>query len=66
MFSKILFNALVLASIIYFLIACYVITVLQEVNRLLTGLNCGKVLETIALPESVTTLSVDHGFDVQV
>jgi beta-ureidopropionase len=37
----------------------------QEVNRLLTGLNCGKVLETIALPESATALSVKHGFDIQ-
>jgi hypothetical protein len=42
------------------------ITLLQEVNRLLTGLNCGKVLETIALPESATALSVKHGFDIQV
>lgn len=37
----------------------------QEVNRLLTGLNCGKVLETIALPESATALSMEHGFDLQ-
>lgn len=37
----------------------------QEVNRLLTGLNCGKLLETIALPESATALSVKHGFDIQ-
>jgi beta-ureidopropionase len=39
---------------------------LQEVNRLLTGLNCGKALETIALPESATTLSIEHDFDLQV
>ncbi|KAL5054515.1 hypothetical protein RYX36_035197 [Vicia faba] len=37
----------------------------QEVNRLLTGLNCGKALETIALPEAATALSVQHGFDLQ-
>ncbi|CAK8577953.1 unnamed protein product [Lathyrus sativus] len=37
----------------------------QEVNRLLTGLNCGKVLETIALPQSTTALSDKHGFDLQ-
>ncbi|PNX86602.1 beta-ureidopropionase [Trifolium pratense] len=36
-----------------------------EVNRLLTGLNCGKALETIALPDSATALSVEHGFDIQ-
>jgi len=40
--------------------------VLQEVSRLLTGLNCGKAIETIALPESATALSVKHGFDLQV
>ncbi|MCI06222.1 beta-ureidopropionase-like, partial [Trifolium medium] len=38
---------------------------LQEVNRLLTGLNCGKELEAIALPESATSLSATHGFDLQ-
>ncbi|CAJ2678178.1 unnamed protein product [Trifolium pratense] len=37
----------------------------QEVNRLLTGLNCGKELEAIALPESTTSLSATHGFDLQ-
>ncbi|QCD84177.1 beta-ureidopropionase [Vigna unguiculata] len=37
----------------------------QEVSRLLTGLNCGKAIETIALPESATALSVKHGFDLQ-
>ncbi|PNX81466.1 beta-ureidopropionase-like protein [Trifolium pratense] len=44
---------------------CYVSTMLQEVNRLLTGLNCGKGLETITLPESATTLSIEHDFDLQ-
>ncbi|CAJ2629414.1 unnamed protein product [Trifolium pratense] len=37
----------------------------KEVNRLLTGLNCGKALETITLPESATTLSIEHDFDLQ-
>ncbi|CAJ1936141.1 unnamed protein product [Sphenostylis stenocarpa] len=37
----------------------------QEVSRLLTGLNCGKAVQTIALPESATALSVEHGFDLQ-
>ncbi|RDX66700.1 Beta-ureidopropionase [Mucuna pruriens] len=37
----------------------------QEVSRLLTGLNCGKALQSIALPESATALSVEHGFDLQ-
>ncbi|PNX89456.1 beta-ureidopropionase-like protein [Trifolium pratense] len=37
----------------------------KEVNRLLTGLNCGKGLETITLPESATTLSIEHDFDLQ-
>lgn len=57
---------MVLASITYFRMASYVSIVLQEVNRLLTGLNCGKVLETIALPQSATALSAEHGFDLQV
>jgi len=64
--SKIGFIALILVSITYFLMLCQYRTVLQEVNRLLTGLNCGKVLETITLPESATSLSVKHGFDAQV
>ncbi|KAK7287423.1 hypothetical protein RIF29_00699 [Crotalaria pallida] len=38
----------------------------QEVSRLLTGLNCGKALETIDLPESVSAASVEHGFDLHV
>lgn len=46
--------------------ANYVSIMLQEANRLLTGLNCGNVLETIALPESATALSAEHGFDIQV
>jgi len=40
--------------------------VLQEVSRLLTGLNCGKALEAVSLPESATSLSAEHGFDIQV
>lgn len=37
----------------------------QEVSRLLLGLNCGKPLENIALPESAKALSLEHGFDLQ-
>ncbi|XP_015956109.1 beta-ureidopropionase [Arachis duranensis] len=37
----------------------------HEVSRLLTGLNCGKPLETIVLPELASTLSAEHGFDLQ-
>ncbi|RVW98914.1 Beta-ureidopropionase [Vitis vinifera] len=38
---------------------------LMEVSRLLLGLNCGKPLENIALPESAKALSLEHGFDLQ-
>lgn len=38
----------------------------QEVSRLLIGLNCGKPLELIALPESAKALSSKHDFDLQV
>ncbi|KAI9085974.1 hypothetical protein K1719_032051 [Acacia pycnantha] len=37
----------------------------QEVSRLLHGLNCGKALNTVTLPESVAALSLEHGFDLQ-
>ncbi|XP_027159942.1 beta-ureidopropionase [Coffea eugenioides] len=37
----------------------------QEVSRLLLGLNCGKSLETIALPEPARALSSKHDFDLQ-
>ncbi|KAI3896179.1 hypothetical protein MKX03_000299 [Papaver bracteatum] len=39
--------------------------VYQEVTRLLQGLNCGKPLESVALPDSATTLSSNHGFDLK-
>lgn len=38
----------------------------QEVNRILLGLNCGKALETISVPESAKGLSSQHDFDLQV
>ncbi|KAG5581105.1 hypothetical protein H5410_051732 [Solanum commersonii] len=38
----------------------------QEVNRILLGLNCGKKLESIALPQPVKALSANHDFDLQV
>ncbi|XVE49471.1 hypothetical protein DITRI_Ditri01bG0084900 [Diplodiscus trichospermus] len=37
----------------------------QEVSRLLLGLNCGRALETIVLPESAKALSSKHDFDLQ-
>ncbi|KAK2654096.1 hypothetical protein Ddye_013952 [Dipteronia dyeriana] len=37
----------------------------QEVRRLLLGLNCGKALELISLPESVKVISSEHDFDLQ-
>lgn len=39
--------------------------VYQEVTRLLQGLNYGKPLESVALPDSATTLSSNHGFDLK-
>ncbi|KAK4254220.1 hypothetical protein QN277_009628 [Acacia crassicarpa] len=38
---------------------------LEEVSRLLHGLNCGKALNTVTLPESAAALSLEHGFDLQ-
>ncbi|XP_020263461.1 beta-ureidopropionase [Asparagus officinalis] len=37
----------------------------QEVSRLLLGLNCGRPLERIHLPEVATSLSAKHDFDMQ-
>ncbi|KAK4724229.1 hypothetical protein R3W88_027008 [Solanum pinnatisectum] len=37
----------------------------QEVNRILLGQNCGKKLESIALPQPVKALSANHDFDLQ-
>ncbi|KAJ6309499.1 hypothetical protein OIU77_015291 [Salix suchowensis] len=37
----------------------------KEVSRLLIGLNCGKPLELIALPEAAKALSSKHDFDLQ-
>ncbi|TQE05735.1 hypothetical protein C1H46_008641 [Malus baccata] len=37
----------------------------QEVSRILLGLNRGKALETISLPESAKVLSSGHDFDLQ-
>lgn len=37
----------------------------QEVSRLLHGLNCGKPLESIALPANAKALSSEHDFDLQ-
>jgi hypothetical protein len=42
------------------------ITILQEVSRLLLGLNSGRTLDKIVLPEPTKALSSEHDFDVQV
>ncbi|KAG8080551.1 hypothetical protein GUJ93_ZPchr0007g5167 [Zizania palustris] len=37
----------------------------KEASRLLLGLNCGRALEAISLPEGTTSLAKAHSFDVQ-
>ncbi|EEF29621.1 Beta-ureidopropionase, putative [Ricinus communis] len=37
----------------------------KEVSRLLQGVNCGRAVESIALPESAKSLSSEHEFDLQ-
>ncbi|CAA7395399.1 unnamed protein product [Spirodela intermedia] len=37
----------------------------QEVSRLLVGLNCGRPLERISLPNITENLSLSHDFDLQ-
>ncbi|XP_057976188.1 beta-ureidopropionase [Malania oleifera] len=39
--------------------------VFEEVSRLLLGLNCGRTVESIALPASAKALSSKHDFDLQ-
>lgn len=39
---------------------------LQEVSRLLLGMNCGKSLKTLALPDAATALALEYSFDIQV
>lgn len=39
--------------------------IFKEVSRLIVGLNCGSVVETVALPESAVTHSSKYDFDVQ-
>lgn len=41
-------------------------TFCQEVSRVLLGLNCGKPLESIHIPESAKELSLKQDFDLQV
>ncbi|CAI0448657.1 unnamed protein product [Linum tenue] len=38
----------------------------EEVNRLILGLNCGKALQSVAIPEPAKALSDEHDFDLQV
>ncbi|CAI0448656.1 unnamed protein product [Linum tenue] len=37
----------------------------EEVNRLILGLNCGKALQSVAIPEPAKALSDEHDFDLQ-
>ncbi|KAL8150843.1 hypothetical protein V2J09_020651 [Rumex salicifolius] len=37
----------------------------QEASRLLLGMNCGRALDLLTLPEKATTLSTDRDFDLQ-
>ncbi|XP_043714017.1 beta-ureidopropionase [Telopea speciosissima] len=39
--------------------------VFQEVSRVLLGLNCGRALESLTLPDPVVSLSSKHDFDLQ-
>lgn len=39
--------------------------VFQEVSRLLYGMNCGRLVQPMALPELAAALSTKHGFDLQ-
>eukprot|EP01018_Ginkgo_biloba_P015039 Gb_26372 [translate_table: standard] len=40
-------------------------SIYKEVSRLLLGLNCGKAVATMPLPESVLAMSRDSSFDLQ-
>lgn len=42
------------------------VSILQEVSRLLLGINCGRAIDTLDLPESAKALSSEHEFDLQV
>lgn len=39
---------------------------LQEVSRLLLGLNCARAIDKIDIPDSAKALSSEHDFDLQV
>ncbi|XP_051137753.1 beta-ureidopropionase [Andrographis paniculata] len=39
--------------------------IFQEISRVLIGLNCGRALQTAAIPEPATALSSEHDFDLQ-
>lgn len=43
-----------------------VLVFLQEVHRLVFGLNCGKALKPIDLPKSAKAISSEHDFDLKV
>jgi hypothetical protein len=42
------------------------ITILQKVSHLLLGLNRGRAMDNIALPESAKAFSSEHDFDLKV
>lgn len=44
--------------------SCFV--VVQEVSRLLLGLNCGKPLQQLDLPDVSSAMALEHDFDIQV
>lgn len=39
--------------------------VFHEVSRLLLGLNCGSLLQSLTLPDAAASLSANHDFDLQ-
>ncbi|KAJ4952344.1 hypothetical protein NE237_029176 [Protea cynaroides] len=42
------------------------LSIFQEVSHVLLGLNCGRALEALTLPEPAVALSSKHDFDLQV
>ncbi|CAK9155831.1 unnamed protein product [Ilex paraguariensis] len=42
------------------------VQVMQEVSRMLLGMNCGRPLEIISLPDPAKALSSKYDFDLQV
>ncbi|RWR88215.1 glutaredoxin domain-containing protein [Cinnamomum micranthum f. kanehirae] len=53
-------------SLHHLLSASLKLEIFKEVSRLIVGLKCGSVVETVALPESAVTHSSKYDFDVQM